>query len=84
MIFWDSPCGMYIPMEFFSRITVWDVHTYGNDWVSMPRPIAHELILPQPVSQEGLSPTISGSCGKDPPIAHTHLATVPNAVAERG
>ena len=31
-----------------------------------------------------LSPTVSGSCGKDPPIAHTHLATVPNAVAERG
>ena len=25
----------------FSRITVWDVHTYGNDWVWMPRPIAH-------------------------------------------
>ena len=25
----------------FSRITVWDVHTYGNDWVLMPHPIAH-------------------------------------------
>ena len=25
-----------------------------------------------------------GSCVKDPPITHTHLATVPNAVAERG
>ena len=31
-----------------------------------------------------LSPTVSRSCGKDPPIAHTHLATVPNVVAERG
>ena len=31
-----------------------------------------------------LSPTVFGSCGKDPPIAHTHLATVPNAIAERG
>ena len=67
----------------FLGFTMWDVHTYGNDWVSMPRPIAHELILPQPVSQEGLSPTVSGSCGKDPPIAHTHLATVPNAVAKK-
>ena len=27
--------------KWFSWITVWDVHTYGNDWVSMPRPIAH-------------------------------------------
>ena len=56
MFFWDSLCGMYIPTEmifsdyhvgctylqkWFSRITVWDVHTYGNDWVSMLRPIAH-------------------------------------------
>ena len=68
----------------FLGYTMWDVHTNGNDWVSMRRPIAHELILPRPVSQEGLSPTVSGSCGKDPPIAHTHLATVPNVVAERG
>ena len=36
------------------------------------------------VCQEGLTPTVSGSCGKDPPIAVTHLATVRNAVAERG
>ena len=20
---------------------MWDVHTYGNDWISMPRPITH-------------------------------------------
>ena len=52
----DWLCLIYIPTDFFSRIhrvgytylrkcflgfTVWDVHTYGNDWVSMPRPIAH-------------------------------------------
>ena len=36
------------------------------------------------VCQEGISPTVSGSCGKDPPIAHTHLAAIPNTVAERG
>ena len=35
------------------------------------------------VCPEGISPTVSGSCGKDPPIAHTHLATVLDAVAER-
>ena len=55
-----------------------------NDRVSMPHQIAHELILPQPVCQEGLSATVSRSCGKDPPISHTHLVTVPNVVAERG
>ena len=31
-----------------------------------------------------LSPTVSGSCGKDPPITDTHLVKVPNAIAERG
>ena len=51
----------------FLGFTMWDVHTNGNDWVSMPRPIAHELIWPQPVSREGLSPMIFGSCEKDPP-----------------
>ena len=63
---------------------MWDVHTNGKNWVSMPRQIAHKLILPQPMSQDGLSPMVSGLCGKGPPIAHTHLATVPNAVVERG
>ena len=79
-VFWDSSCGMYIPTEMISEFTVWDVHIYGNDWVSMPRPIAH-----------GLSPGPTRAIPDDfwvvwegPPIAHTHLATVPNAVAERG
>ena len=76
-------CDIHKNGNVFLGFTVWDVHTNENNWVSMPRPIEHELILPQPVCQEGLSPTVSGSCGKDPPIAHTHLATVPNAVAER-
>ena len=77
-------CDIHTNGNVFLGFTVWDIHTNRNDWVSMPRPIAHELIWPQPVSQEGLSSTISGSCGKDPRIAHTHLAMVPNSVAERG
>ena len=40
-------------------------------------PVAHDLIFAKNVCQEVISLTISGSCGKDPPIAHTHLATVP-------
>ena len=65
----------------FLGFTVWDVHTYGNDWVSMPHSIAHG---------PSLGPTRAyprqflGRVGRTPPIAHTHLATVPNVVAERG
>ena len=79
-----TACDIHTNGNVFLGFTMWDVHTNENDWVSMPRLIAHELILPQPVSQESLSPMVSGLCGKDPPIAHTHLAMVPNAVAERG
>ena len=77
-------CDIHTNGNVFLAFIVCDVHTNRNDWVSMPRPIAHELILPHTVCQEGLSSTVSGSCGKDPPIAHTHLAMVPNVVAERG
>ena len=81
MIFWDSPCGMYIPTEMiFSDYCVGC--TYLRKWLGFDA--SPDRTWPQPGSQEGLSPTISGSCGKDPPIAHTHLATVTNAVTERG
>ena len=65
-------CDIHTNENVFLGFTVWDVHANGNNWVSMPRSIAHELA----VCHEGLSPTVSGSCGKDPPITHTHLATV--------
>ena len=47
-------------------------------------PVAHDLILPNVCARRAYPRWFSGSCGKDPPIAHTHLAIVPNAVAERG
>ena len=56
-------CDIHTNGNVFLGFTVWDVHKNGNDWVWMPRPIAYELISPQPVCQEGLSPTVSGSCG---------------------
>ena len=59
-------CDIHKNGNVFLGFTVWDVHTDENDWVSMPLPIAHELILPHPVCQDGLSPTVFGSCGKDP------------------
>ena len=58
-------CDIHTNENVFLGSTVWDVHTNGNNLVLMPRPIAHKLILPQLVCQEGLSPTVSGSCGKD-------------------
>ena len=77
---------------------MWDVLTTGNDfayiivffehyytyfciWVLVGRTLSH---FAERVRQEGISPTVFGSCGKDPPIAHTNSATVPNAVQERG
>ena len=79
-------------------LTVWDVVTTENDfaciivffehyctynriWSLSGRTRPH---FAERVCQEVRSPTVSGSCGKDPPITHTHLATVPNAIAERG
>ena len=35
-------------------------------------PVAHELILPSVCARRAISSTVSGSCGKDPLIAHTH------------
>ena len=70
-------CDIHTNGNVFLGFTVWDVHTNGNDWVPMPRPITHEIFFPQPMCQEGLSPMVSGSCGKDPPpITHTGKATV--------
>ena len=63
---WKIVCDVPVNGNVFLGATVWDVHTNINDWVSMPCPIA-QFILPQPMCQEGLSPTVSGSCGKDPP-----------------
>ena len=37
-------CDIHTNGNVFLGFTVWDVHTYRNDWVSMPHPIAHELI----------------------------------------
>ena len=110
MFFWDSPCGMYIPTEmifsdyrvgctylqkWFSRITVWDVHTYENDFLGLPcgmyihtkmigfRCLARSHTAPAWVPGRPI-PDDFWVVWEGHPIAHTHLATVPNAVAERG
>ena len=44
-------CDIHTNENVFLGFTVWDVHTNRNDWVSMPRLIAHELILPLPIER---------------------------------
>ena len=36
-------CDIHTYGNVFLGFTMWDVHTYENDWVSIPRPIAHDL-----------------------------------------
>ena len=36
-------CDIHTNGNVFLGLTLWDVHANGNNWVSMPRPIAHEL-----------------------------------------
>ena len=35
-------CDIHMNGNVFLGFTMWDVCTNGNNWVSMPRPIAHE------------------------------------------
>ena len=78
----DWLCGMYLRSETISPYNcIFQLYcTYFRIWALSGRTRPH---FAERVCQEGISPTVSGSCGKDPPIAHTHLATVPNAVAKR-
>ena len=46
--------------------------------------VAHDLILPSVCARRAYIRRFLCRVGRTPPIAHTHLATVPNAVAERG
>ena len=66
----------------FRHIIVFLALLYVFPYLSARR--SHTTSFCRACVPEGISPTVSGSCGKDPPIAHTHLATVPNAVVERG
>ena len=65
--FWDSPCGMYIPTEMISGI-----HRVGCTylWKWLGFDASPDRTWPQPGSQEGLSPMIYESCGKDT-LSHT-------------
>ena len=73
---WD----VYMNGNVCLRFTVWDVHTNGNDWASIivcdGSPDRTWALFAPRVWPKALSRTVSGSCGKDPPIAHTGKATV--------
>ena len=77
---------------------VWDVLATGNNFACIivffsstvhitvfeRSPVAHDLILPRVCARRAYPRRFLGRVGRTPPIAHTHLATVPNAIAERG
>ena len=75
--------------------TVWGVHTYGNDFLGLPcgMYIPKEMIGFRCLARShtaracvpgGPIPDNFWVVWEGPPIAHTHLATVPNAIVERG
>ena len=79
----------------FLGFTVWDVHTYGNDFLGLPCGIyiPTEMIGFRCLARSHTAPAwvLGGPIPDDfwvvwegHPIAHTHLATVPNAITERG
>ena len=79
----------------FLGFTVWDVHTYGNDFLGLPCGIyiPTEMIGFRCLARSHTAPAwVPGGPIPDDfwvvweghPIAHTHLATITNAVAERG
>ena len=88
-------CDIYTNGNDFLGFTVWDVHTYGNDFWDSPcgMYIPTEMIGFRCLARShtarawvpgGPIPDDFWVVWEGPPIAHTHLATVPNAVAERG
>ena len=77
---------------------VWDVLAIGNNFACLivffsstvrisvfeRSPVAHDVILPSVHARRPYPRRFLGRVERTPPIAHTHLATVPNAAAERG
>ena len=88
-------CDVHTYGNDFLGFTVWDVHAYGNVFFGLPcgMYIPTEMIGFRCLARSHTAPACvpGGPIPDDfwvvwegPPIAHTHLATVPNAVTERG
>ena len=88
-------CDIHTNGNVFLGFTVWDVHTYRNDFLGLPcgMYIPTEMIgFRCPARSHTAPASVPGGPILDDfwvvweqhPIAHTPLATVPNAVAERG
>ena len=88
---WDA----YKNRNIFLGLTVCDIHTYGNVFWDSPcgMYIPTEMIGFRWLSRSHTAPAwVPGGPIPDDlwvvweghPISHTHLATVPNAVAKRG
>ena len=72
----------------FLGFTVWDVHKNRKDWaciiVSDASPDRTRAHFAPASALGGPIPDGFRVVWEGPPIAHTHLATVPNTVTERG
>ena len=88
-------CDIHTYRNVFLGVTVWDVHTYENDFLGLPcgmyiptkmigfRCLARSHTAPAWVPG-GPIPDDFWVVWEGHPISHTHLAMVPNAVAETG
>ena len=88
-------CDIHTNGNVFLGFTVWDVHTYGNDFLGLPcgmyiptkmigfRCLARSHMAPAWVPGGPIPDNLWVMC-KGHATAHTHLAMVPNAVAETG
>ena len=88
-------CDIHTNGNVFLGFTVWDAYTYGNDFLGLPcgMYIPTEMIGFRCLARSHTTPAwVPGGpipndfwvvC-KGHPIAHTHLAKVPNVVAGRG
>ena len=75
--------GCTCDQKQFHRIIVFFSSTIRIS-IFVRSPVAHELILPNVCARRAYPRRFLGHVGRTPPIAHTHLATVLDAVAERG
>ena len=92
-IVWD----VYTNRKVSRGLTVWDVLTTGNEFACIIVFFEHYCMYNYLVARRSHATSFFRACvpgghipndfwvvWEGPPIAHTHLATVPNAVAERG
>jgi hypothetical protein len=87
-VIWEIVCDVHTNGNVYLGFAVWDAENIPNDPCRIlgcdGSPDRTRAPFAMRVRPEVLSQTVSGSCGMDPPIAHTVQATVQNYVTKRG